>query len=220
MPKKNQRKSRRGKSSAQRAPLTISRPLIANVLRTQMCYTQYFGMVESASGIGASYSFRLNDLFDPDFTGTGQQPVAFDQLSTLYTRFRVLSVAVDVVYNNRAATGAVVGFFPSSASTLPAAAVSWPAQPFSKHTIIANSAAGPAVGRLTSRFDIPTVLGMKSKEYLSDLDFTGTPTSSPIRTPYLHAYIFWQSGTVAVCDAFICMRYVVEWSQPLLNSMS
>lgn len=195
--------------------------MIAPVLRTNMCYSQYVGLAESASGVGAFHSFRLSDLFDPDLTGTGQQPPAFDQLSALYTRFRVLAVSIDLSFNNRSGTtGCCVGFFPSSNSSLPAAAVSWPAQPMGKHQLLSSGVAGPSICRLTARLPIHVVLGMTSKEYLTDLDFSGTPNSSPIRTPYLHVYCFWQSGIVAVVDFLINMRYVVEWSQPLLNSMS
>jgi len=47
------------------------------------------------------YQFRLNSLFDPDFTGTGHQPKGFDQLAALYQRYRVYrvrwKVEVDIV---------------------------------------------------------------------------------------------------------------------------
>lgn len=35
------------------------------------------------------YSYNLNSVFDPNLTGTGHQPMGFDQLKTLYGRYRV-----------------------------------------------------------------------------------------------------------------------------------
>jgi len=35
------------------------------------------------------YSYNLNSVFDPNLTGTGHQPMGFDQLKALYGRYRV-----------------------------------------------------------------------------------------------------------------------------------
>lgn len=42
--------------------------------------------------------FRVNDLFDPNFTGVGHQPFFRDQLYTLYSRARVLSSKITVQF--------------------------------------------------------------------------------------------------------------------------
>jgi len=36
-----------------------------------------------------TFSFRLNSLFDPDYSGTGHQPYQFDQLSGIYNNYIV-----------------------------------------------------------------------------------------------------------------------------------
>lgn len=43
-----------------------------------------------------TYELCGNDLFDPDFTGTGTQPQWFDQIKTLYNRYRVYGSAIEV----------------------------------------------------------------------------------------------------------------------------
>lgn len=54
------------------------------------------------------YVFRGNSLFDPNLTGTGHQPLYFDQYSAIYSKYRVLgsSVKLDVINN-----GAVSAMF-------------------------------------------------------------------------------------------------------------
>lgn len=53
----------------------------------------------------ASYSFRANDLYDPNYTGTGHQPLYFDNLMQLYGRFCVMYSRIRVsFFNNKVNT--------------------------------------------------------------------------------------------------------------------
>lgn len=44
----------------------------------------------STSGALASYLFRLNSLYDPNYTSTGHQPMYFDQFMALYNHYTVI----------------------------------------------------------------------------------------------------------------------------------
>jgi len=52
---------------------------------------------DSTTGSTTFYQFRGNSLYDPDFTSTGDQPNAFDQWSTFYSKYRVSGSALRVV---------------------------------------------------------------------------------------------------------------------------
>lgn len=41
------------------------------------------------SGVGGFHDFRVNSLFDPDFTGAGTQPMYYNQLEAIYNTYRV-----------------------------------------------------------------------------------------------------------------------------------
>jgi hypothetical protein len=43
---------------------------------------------------GHPYLFRLNSLFDPDYTSTGHQPRGFDQWKTMYNKYCVIGAKV------------------------------------------------------------------------------------------------------------------------------
>lgn len=43
--------------------------------------------------------FRMNSVFDPDFTGTGHQPLYFDQFAAVYSRYSVLGSKITATYS-------------------------------------------------------------------------------------------------------------------------
>jgi hypothetical protein len=44
----------------------------------------FFSAVSTSSTIASAYVFRLNDTYDPDYTGVGHQPMYRDQMFALY----------------------------------------------------------------------------------------------------------------------------------------
>jgi hypothetical protein len=69
-----------------------------------LTYTERFPSFIGNSSAATTYEYCGNDLFDPNFTGTGGQPKYFDQLSALYNRYRVYSSAIEVIgYNTTTA---------------------------------------------------------------------------------------------------------------------
>lgn len=70
-------------------------PLSAR-LRTTLTYASKQTNITLSS---IDYQFRLNSLFDPDFTGGGHQPKGFDQLAALYQRYRVYRARWEVSWS-------------------------------------------------------------------------------------------------------------------------
>lgn len=66
-------------------------------LRTKLHYCDVINLAASAGNPGL-WQFRMNSLFDPDYTGTGHQPQWFDQLSAVYAFYRVLGSKITVTF--------------------------------------------------------------------------------------------------------------------------
>jgi hypothetical protein len=58
--------------------------------------------ITSTSGSLAKYIFRINSLFDPDYTGTGHQPLYRDTYAAIYELYAVVSANVKVTIVNMA----------------------------------------------------------------------------------------------------------------------
>lgn len=87
--KRRRRRRRRGRSSK----LVLRMPLVMpDVMYVPMRYSTTFTMV-NVGGFG-NHEFRQNSIFDPDFTGTGHQPLGHDQWANFYTAYEVLSSSI------------------------------------------------------------------------------------------------------------------------------
>lgn len=77
----------------------------------RMRYVEEFAL-DPGLGSVASYIFRANGLYDPNFSGTGHQPYGFDQWMTYYNQFTVLGSRIKAIFRNyssASANGIMVG---------------------------------------------------------------------------------------------------------------
>lgn len=53
---------------------------------------------QSNLNFASSYKYRLNGLFDPNFTGLGHQPMGYDELSSIYKKATVVGARITVAF--------------------------------------------------------------------------------------------------------------------------
>lgn len=68
--------------------------------------------IQNTAGATALYSFRANDLYDPNATGAGHQPLYYDQMTPIYNHWVVIGskISVTIAHNstiNNSATACV-----------------------------------------------------------------------------------------------------------------
>lgn len=67
-------------------------------------YAETIAINAPIGGVG-SYVFRANDLYDPNYTGTGHQPLGFDQLMQYYNHFTVIGSKCTVMFTPSSGVG-------------------------------------------------------------------------------------------------------------------
>lgn len=95
--------------------VTNVRQGIPDAMFAVLKYSQSFA--PSSSG-AVNQQFRGNSLFDPDLTGTGHQPLFFDQYATLYRRYMVYSCAITATISNQDTVPIHVALIPTSESSV------------------------------------------------------------------------------------------------------
>lgn len=63
----------------------------------------------AATGVVVGHQYRINSMYDPDLTSVGHQPYQWDQVSPMYTYYRVHRFDYEVVCNANGDTGVYAG---------------------------------------------------------------------------------------------------------------
>lgn len=159
-------------------------------LRTVLPYADQFNMAGTAfsASFGTEQSFRLNSLFDPDFTGTGHQPYGFDQITPWYYRYLVDAVEINLRFSDPQGDGIYVGCFLKSfndTNTLTGATIS---QAMERPNVFVQALnnTGSQVVNFKKVVKLHQLLGLTQQQYANAWPSTaGSPTSNPAFVPYL-----------------------------------
>jgi len=215
---KSHRKTRR---SARVSALRTVQPFLPHSRTVQLCYVQRKGISETTVATGTTHTWSLNNLYDPDVTGIGTQPINFDQLCALYTLFRVTAVdylfeVVDVIATGGSTVS--VGIVPSWNNALPSDVTSWLGQPFVQSrylTVIGNRIACDFRGHITPWH----LLQVPKRQYMDSPDYTCTASGGPVRNVYITAFAI-GSGAAASISISVRLIYTVQCMIPVLNALS
>lgn len=207
MPRKMQRKIVKRKPKAK---MLKSIPFI--LPSTHLCKLRYNTSInmDASTGATAYHLIRANDLYDPDATGIGHQPLGFDQLSALYNKFVVLGSLIKCRFTTQT-TGATavqyVGVFPTTDAAISADPDILMEQKGIKKKLLGPYDAG-TYPLVTSSYSAKKWWGGKVS---SNTGQSGTPSSSPND---IVNYAVWCGAVTpgvspAVCYANITVEYVV-----------
>lgn len=97
--------SRRRRGKRTRSTTVVRQPQMP-FARSQIVKLRYCDRlaIDSDLGIFASHHYRANSCYDPDLTGTGHQPMGFDQYSLLYDHYTVIGSKITVTGVSRTDT--------------------------------------------------------------------------------------------------------------------
>lgn len=116
--KRNVRRSRRTSRRTNKRTYQprIFRPMLSNSLVSGHRYSESFSL-NAAAGLLAHHYFRANDMYDPNGTGVGHQPMGFDEIGALFNHFTVIGSKI-VITCSGATTDTKIGCYLSGANLL------------------------------------------------------------------------------------------------------
>lgn len=80
------------------------------VLYTRCKYATRLTLTQSiGADVAASNTFRLNSIYDPDFTGSGRTVAGHANLANIYDQYWVMGAKVKVMFNDATVDGCRVG---------------------------------------------------------------------------------------------------------------
>jgi len=181
-------------------------PVTSKALRYSMTYTS----LAATSGIPTGYVFRANDLFDPDFTGSGHQPMGFDQMMNSYNHFCVIRAKLTVTFRNLSAGPCSVGIRQDANSPI----LTVYDQFLEFGGMVQETLEGKGVyganKTLSLSIHIPRLFGLTNKSILSDPNLRGEILTTPTEVTYFHVMVWDALGNTSTIgfDALLEQRAV------------
>lgn len=191
------RKDRKPKARQVASPSWVA-PFAPRMVR-RLKYCETVALVEGAVGAGALYVFTPSSLFDPNNTGTGHQPMFFDQLCTStgpYTRYRVLSVRAKVSIISSSAPQSLVGLYLSPSLSTGASQVANLEKPAAQWKQLTPYNCGIPIATFAVAERSAKMLGITEKHLLDDDNYAGYYNSSPGINYALTLFAYGLSGVV------------------------
>jgi len=171
-------------------------PLFAQSTKRTVQYAFNFLSVTSGAGSAGAYVFSANGLFDPDITGTGHQPMGFDQMMLFYNHYTVTNSRMRLQYEAGSAVAPTVCLAVSGTST--ALTASTQIMETGRCVLGWPTSIGVAMshGSLTSFCNLRTFQGLRN--VIDDPDMRGDAASNPTEQVYYIVYVWCPNDSTVV----------------------
>lgn len=182
-------------------------------------------MLTNGSAAIATWQFRLNSMYDPDYTNTGHQPMGFDQMWPNYGRYLVHKVKVTIMSHftaNDSSTIPTLAFCPLNTSTAIAAPLSvLSEQPRAEEYLLY---AGYSPFKISKTYNLWDIAGVSKSTYTGDWDrFGSTVATNPTEEIFLQVSLGSSSAVgTDISSAIVRVRldFTCEWADrpPIVQS--
>lgn len=199
-------------------------PLVPGALRTVLTYSDRIS-ISNTVGVFNIYTFAGNGLFDPNVSGVGQQPLGYDQLSTLYRQYRVLGSAIEATPLSTGTTNPTTMF---RACVVPSTTASGytdydaaSSQPYCTKSVAVNAVFGIAQRPFRNKMETDLILGVDKEAMISRTDLAALNTANPSDLWYWN--ILQQpidNSATSSCYWDVRIAYLVDFFDRNLISMS
>lgn len=182
---------------------------------------QYFDTVlfTGAANAVASYVVSANGAYDPDVTGTGHQPMGFDQMMVFYNHYTVMNARVRAVFQNIGAVSAHVGMSVSGTTVTISDSRQLIENGEVIYAVVTPTGIADSIATLRSSASSANFQGIQQP--LDDPNMRGDAASNPTEQFYFHFHV-WNPVSATVPSVLIdfYLEYDVVFHEPRKGSLS
>jgi len=189
-------------------------PMFPPRVKHWLRYSTTFTGAATAGAITSTQVFRANDLFDPDFTGTGHQPMGFDQMMVWYNHFCVVESRIRIVCKNTTASAPTVCLRVDGASTALTVIDRVVENGGLVTEDLENKGAYGANKVLSCGVDIARLQGVSRAAITADPTLRGDAATSPTEITYFHITMWDTTGTTGSMDVDVILDQCAIFMEP------
>lgn len=212
---KKSNKSFWGKPMADKSPLP-------NTFKTTLRYQENgLTLNPGIAGIVDSHVISCNGLFDPDISGTGHQPLGFDQLMVMYSHYTVIGAKIRITFaNGDSSNFQTVGSYISAVTTEQSDLRILVENGGCQYKTLSPKGGSRDMCTIVQSINPPKWLG-RSKPLAVD-ELRGSASANPTEQCYFHVFAgeYAQGTDSSAVVANIQVDYVVVFTEPKQLSLS
>lgn len=218
--RRNRRRYYRGRkrfpvaSSRGRGSASLSTFRASTVIPDRMFLKLKYNDIQSLNTFSQAYQdyiYRGNSVYDPNYTGTGNQPQGFDEWSAFYGQYRVYGskmtcTFIDSSGTNYAQSVAIIPNLSTTAFTDPIRVIETPYS--SSSTITLNSGLGKRT--LSSYMSTAKMWGIDKQTVSSGDLYRATTGNNPTNNWYWHVFAYDMGASEASVYIQVKITYYLE----------
>lgn len=173
-------------------------------------YREIFTLTATA-GVFTTYQFSCNGMYDPNITGTGHQPMYFDQMTPLYDHYCVIGSKMKwklIPATSNSAAGYVSCYIEDNASVNAANTTGIAELPTGQSKQICPLVSRPTT--LTQKWSAKKYFG---KNPLANTDLQGTSAGNPNEQSYFTVAIEGTAATTVSYSIEVEIEYIAIWKE-------
>jgi hypothetical protein len=218
--RKRTRGSRKGRSARlagkRRRRYGQTRLLRGPVNKTAVAKLRYCESVAITPTAGScfTYTFRANDVYDPNQTGTGHQPMGFDQIMSNYQHFTVIGSKITATFIGGTTEYLAAISTNSSSSDSSNSASEIKERQRTVWKVVPTNVGGPGTRTLSKRFSSKKFFHVKA--LVGESQYKGSASNSPAEQAFFYVYAGSDDGstTVGTIKVSVTIEYIVVFSEP------
>jgi hypothetical protein len=156
-----------------------------STLRTGQVYFESAVSLTGAAGIQSSYVFSANGAYDPNITGTGHQPMGFDQMMSLYEQYVVVRASIKALFVSNTQAPTRVGIVVAPDTSVPAIVPAVENGLMKMDFVDGKSEAGQHMAKtIEVQLDVAKYFGKTRRELQDFTEAVGTSAANPAEQVY------------------------------------
>lgn len=158
-----------------------------DVMRVKLPYVSSLQLDGGGVATLVGHVYRLNSIFDPDFTGVGSQPLGHDQWAAFYRSYRVRGCKITIRAMSDSAQPCTVGIVPLNTNTILSTREQYQEQTKSKFLPVGIDTSN-GVSMFSSYGSVAEVYGGPSNIVDYDDNFRATMGTNPTTQLFWHVF--------------------------------
>jgi len=197
-----------------------SMPFFGYKVRKQLNYYQSGVVLSGATGAAGAQVFSANGMFDPDITGTGGQPMSFDQAMSFFNHYTVHNATIKVTFSSDSTTlRATAGLFVSGSSTVTTVVENLLENGDGAVQQLQFAGAMGSSATFTRRINVGRFQAVD--DVMDDPNMRGDSASNPTEQSYFHLIVYNATTAAAVqCEYMAIITYDATFHEPRKGPLS